>query len=159
MPTVAYMIPQQGFRPKTNPLGELNRRGLRGLGSGASSSWDTAPPPPPVSGDLSNTDLLWNWVSSGAGMAYGCYPWDFTCAQKVAMAAAARQQIQSVADNAAYYYPGSAAAQVAQDTATQQEALSSGDVNAIVDSSPSPGPLGIPWLLWAVGAFVAAKTL
>lgn len=45
MPTVAYMIPQQGFRPRTNPLGELNRRGLRGLGSGASSSWDTTPTP------------------------------------------------------------------------------------------------------------------
>lgn len=37
MPTVRYSIPQQGFRPKTNPLGALNAYGrrsrLRGLGA------------------------------------------------------------------------------------------------------------------------------
>ena len=33
MPHVNYMIPQQGFRPKTNHIGALDKRGLRGLGS------------------------------------------------------------------------------------------------------------------------------
>lgn len=44
MPRVSYMIPQQGFRPKTNPVGALaglRGIGVRGLGLGASS----APPP------------------------------------------------------------------------------------------------------------------
>ena len=32
MPRVAYAVPQQGFRPKTNPLGALAGLRLRGLG-------------------------------------------------------------------------------------------------------------------------------
>jgi hypothetical protein len=32
MPRVNYMLPMQGFRPKTNPLGALGKFGLRGLG-------------------------------------------------------------------------------------------------------------------------------
>lgn len=162
MPRVSYMIPQQGFRPKTNPSGALaglRGIGVRGLGSGASSSWGPDIPPPVASGEISTGSLLWNWVSSGAGIAYGCYPWDITCANKLAMTKAAQSQIQSVANNAAYYYPDTPAAQVAQDMATQQQAQSSSDVNAVVASVPSPGPMNIPWWLWAVGAFVVVKEL
>ena len=32
MPRVGYAMPQQGFRPRTNPLGALRNIGLRGLG-------------------------------------------------------------------------------------------------------------------------------
>ena len=159
MPTVAYRIPQQGFRPRTNPLGALNARGLRGLGSGASSSWDETPPPPPATGDISTGSLLWNWVTSGAGVAYGCYPWDIACANKVAMQHAASEQIQGVADKAAYYYPGTDAARIAQQVAAEQEAQTSGDVNAVVDTLPQPGPAGIPLWVWVLGALVAYKTL
>ena len=38
MPRVGYALPQQGFRPRTNPLGALGRLGLRGLGDSSTFS-------------------------------------------------------------------------------------------------------------------------
>lgn len=117
----------------------------------------TAPPPAP--GTISNADLALNWLDSFGGMAYGCYPWDVACANKAAMITAGQAQIQQVPTNAAYYYGAdSAAAQVAQQFATQQETLVPSDVSGAI-AATAVGPGGIPVWLIAVGAIAGGLLL
>ena len=54
MPRVAFAMPMQGFRPRTNPLGALGRLGLRGLGDANT-----------FSGCVSAVDAQGNSVSCG----------------------------------------------------------------------------------------------
>jgi hypothetical protein len=42
MPRVGYAMPQQGFRPRTNPLGALSGMGLAGLGADSGAGCDEA---------------------------------------------------------------------------------------------------------------------
>jgi hypothetical protein len=135
------------------PLPARRARGLRGLGQ-----FDIlynllpaalTPAPTPRGADLTTTDLLWNWVSSGGGISEGCYPWDITCANRQAMIQSGQAKIQNVADNAAYYYGAdSTTAQVAQQMADQQKALVPQDVATITAANLPVGPMGIPTWLW-----------
>jgi hypothetical protein len=105
--------------------------------------------PTPRGADLTTTDLLWNWVSSGGGISEGCYPWDITCANRQAMIQSGQAKIQNVADNAAYYYGAdSTTAQVAQQMADQQKALVPQDVATITAANLPVGPMGIPTWMW-----------
>jgi len=153
MPTVAHVRVQQGYRPLTRRKPAL--AGARGLGGQAmplalAMNPNTSPmttPPDPCA--------WWDGI------------WPFSPSQACQIARA-QQQIQSVANNAAYNAtlpnaPATAvsAAQVAQDFATQQEALVPGDVastSAFYGSLP-PGAPSTPWYVWAVIAVAGYQLL
>jgi len=98
--------------------------------------------------------------------ATSCSYWDFffnPSAWQACVNAASVAQIQSVVDNANYYYgPGSSAAQAATSAAMDQELAVPSDTAEIADyygagsllATPggvsSSGMLGIPWWGWAI---------
>lgn len=123
-----------------------------------------APAGPPSAG---NTDASWCWLN----YLFGKSSYD------ACVTAANQAQIQQVANNAAFYYPNSPAAQVAQTVATQQEAQVPGDVQTIDASynlpsspflpsfppgstpgSPSTWPIWV-WVALGFGGLVLVKAL
>jgi hypothetical protein len=134
------------------------RGGLRGItytpGGIVPFTWTPSVPdsPAPVS-DLSTTDLLSNWLTSGFGVSAGCYPWDINCANKVPRIQQGQAQIQDSVNRAkAAGYPQSVV-DAMQQAADYQKAQVGLDVGSIDASLVPPGPLNIPTWMWlAAGA-------
>ena len=169
MPTVHYMRPQQGFRPKTNPQAAMAGIGLRGMGTTMPMALANPVPSTPA-------QVIAAALQSGAtppDTATLCSQWDFyfnpgdweACA-----ATAERGQIQSVATNAdTYYGADSTAAQVAQDAADQQSAQAAQDAanvgsyygaGQLIYTPGAPNnPLGLPTWFWAAVLFAGAVLL
>lgn len=152
----------------TAPTGSRRRRRTLGqipgtdLVTAALTDWYLGTPPKAPSGAVSTPGLLYNWLASGLGIGQGCMPWDITCANVPAMIQAEQDQIQSVADNAAYYYggPSSPVAVVAQTVANAQKSQAPNDVATLTASNLPVGPLSIPWWFWialAGGAYLVVK--
>lgn len=141
------------------------RRGLRGLGSQAMPlSLATATPSTP--GQIASVAAS---VPGGSIPSVNdvCSTWDFffnpgtwkSCADAVNQA-----QIQSVANNAVYFYgANSPSAITAQQVAAQQEAMVPQDVNNAAEfygagqllytpgGIDSSGMFGVPWWMWGLG--------